>query len=29
MEGMEFAKNGDTGEIGLGYNILNINAVNG
>ena len=29
MEGLEFVKNGDTGEIGLGYNVLNINAVNG
>lgn len=28
MEGLEFVKNGDTGEIGLGYNILNINAIN-
>lgn len=28
MEGLEFVKNGDTGEIGLGYNVLNINAVN-
>ena len=27
MEGLEFVKNGDTGEIGLGYNVLNINAV--
>lgn len=24
MEGLEFVKNGDTGEIGLGYNLLNI-----
>ena len=29
MEGLEFVKNGDTGEIGLGYNVLNINAING
>lgn len=28
MEGLEFVKNGDTGAIGLGYNVLNINAVN-
>src|SRR5680860_781797 len=28
MEGLEFVKNGDTGEIGLGYNVININAVN-
>ena len=28
MEGLEFVKNGDTGDIGLGYNVLNINAVN-
>ncbi len=28
MEGLEFVKNGDTGEIGLGYNVLNINAIN-
>jgi len=28
MEGPGFVKNGDTGEIGLGYNVLNINAVN-
>ena len=28
MEGLEFVKNGDTGTIGLGYNILNINAIN-
>ena len=27
MEGLEFVKNGDTGEIGLGYNVLNINTV--
>ena len=27
MEGLEFVKNGDTGEIGLGYNVLNINAI--
>ena len=27
MEGLEFVKNGDTSEIGLGYNVLNINAV--
>lgn len=29
MEGLEFVKNGDTGDIGLGYNVLNINAVSG
>ena len=23
MEGLEFVRNGDTGEIGLGYNVLN------
>lgn len=28
MEGLEFVKNGDTHEIGLGYNVLNINAIN-
>jgi hypothetical protein len=28
MEGLEFVRNGDTGEIGLGYNVLNINAIN-
>lgn len=28
MEGLEFVKNGDTGEVGLGYNVLNINAIN-
>ena len=28
MEGLEFVKNGDTGEIGLGYNVININAIN-
>lgn len=28
MEGLELVKNGDTGEIGLGYNVLNINAIN-
>ena len=27
MEGLEFVKNGDTGAIGLGYNVLNINAI--
>lgn len=27
MEGLEFVKNGDTGEIALGYNVLNINAI--
>ncbi len=26
MEGLELVRNGDTGEIGLGYNVLNINA---
>ena len=28
MEGLEFVKNGDTGNIGLGYNVLNITAIN-
>jgi hypothetical protein len=28
MEGLEFVRNGDTGEIGLGYNVLNINVIN-
>lgn len=28
MEGLEFVKDGDTGSIGLGYNIININAIN-
>lgn len=28
MEGLEFVRNGDTGTIGLGYNVLNINAIN-
>jgi hypothetical protein len=28
MEGLEFVKNGDTAKIGLGYNVLNINAIN-
>jgi hypothetical protein len=28
MEGLEFVKNGDTSKIGLGYNVLNINAIN-
>lgn len=28
MEGLELVKNGDTGDIGLGYNVLNINAIN-
>jgi len=28
MEGLEFVKNGDTGAIGLGYNVLNINSIN-
>ncbi|TXD53271.1 MULTISPECIES: hypothetical protein [unclassified Polaribacter] len=27
MEGLEFVRNGDTREIGLGYNVLNINAI--
>lgn len=27
MEGLEFVKNGDTSEIGLGYNVLNINSI--
>ena len=28
MEGLEFVRNGDTGQVGLGYNVLNINAIN-
>lgn len=28
MEGLEFVKDGDTGNIGLGYNIINITAIN-
>jgi len=28
MEGLEFIKNGDTGSIDLGYNVLNIKAIN-
>lgn len=28
MEGLEFVRNGDTGSVGLGYNVLNINAIN-
>ncbi len=28
MEGLEFVRNGDTGKIGLGYNVLNINSIN-
>ncbi len=28
MEGLEFVRNGDTGATGLGYNVLNINAIN-
>lgn len=28
MEGLELVRNGDTSEIGLGYNVLNINAIN-
>ena len=28
MEGLEFIKNGDTSEIGLGYNVININSIN-
>lgn len=28
MEGLDFVKNGDTGQIGLGYNVLNINTIN-
>jgi len=28
MEGLEFVRNGDAGNIGLGYNVLNINAIN-
>jgi hypothetical protein len=27
MEGLEFVKNGDTGGVGLGYNVLNINSI--
>lgn len=27
MQGLEYVKNGDTGEIGLGHNVLNINAM--
>lgn len=27
MEGLEFVRNGDTGKNGLGYNVVNINAV--
>jgi len=27
MEGLEFVKNGDGSDIGLGYNVLNINAI--
>jgi len=27
MEGLEFVRNGDTGTIGLGYNVLNINSI--
>ena len=27
MEGLEFVKNGDSGGIGLGYNVLNINSI--
>lgn len=29
MEGLEFVKNGDTGNIGLGYNLINVTAING
>ena len=29
MEGLELVRNGDTSEIGLGYNVLNINSING
>jgi hypothetical protein len=29
MEGLEFVRNGDISAIGLGYNVLNINAING
>ena len=29
MEGLEFVKNGGTGAIGLGYNVLNINTISG
>lgn len=28
MEGLEAVRDGDTGEIGLGYNFINVNAVN-
>jgi len=28
MEGLEFVRNGDIGTRGLGYNVLNINAIN-
>jgi len=28
MEGLEFVRNGDTGQVGLGYNVLNINTIN-
>ena len=28
MEGLEFVKDGDTGNIGLGYNIINVTAIN-
>ena len=28
MEGLEVVRNGDTSELGLGYNVLNINAIN-
>src|SRR5690606_32897824 len=28
MEGLEFVTNGETGEVELGYNVLNITAVN-
>lgn len=29
MEGLEFVKNGDTGKIGLGYNIINVTGIDG
>lgn len=29
MEGLEFVKDGDTGNIGLGYNLINVTAIDG
>lgn len=29
MEGLEYVRDGDTGEIGLGYNFINLNAIDG